>query len=606
MTFRVLLKSAMRMPPRPHLAFSRRPHGTKAKPCGAAALGIQGFSGFDSAEKDIKYESFKPQIDSKLTDLLKGMASATAEDVGAGVRAIRLGKGARFILHKTPSDSTIYERSFYPRLVSAIRGLSLRVILVSNPGTGKSVFQYYLLTRYLSPALFKDNDVPPPETINFGPTKGGEAPKVVIRHLPTVRMEVWFLEQQVVHVIEPGEISMSVLQCFDPETAVYFFEPGKTNGIEPYGDDFTLAIPTLLTVPPDPSRYKQTSKDASKAYMPVFTKAELLAIGRDMRGQPGFCKELQKLYTDKGIGARFDVFNGNIRHVLPLSNARLANIYKERQKALWRLDVVKYLRGSIENGWVSDNLAIYNVDKNDFTTYELTAVAADVSNLMNLLVQDISLHEKIDALKCYSKSGSNNFHEAAAIYESLVAHHLTSAEGVSWMQRSVSVTDSPNEDMDGAVVSGARELQESLFPLSVKLTKSTSGVPRFANMEPNVLYRWAASMNSPRFCDMLYLTESGEGEEKKQKLVCVHVSIEGQASAVKPTAFKAFCEKHMGWGPVRTKSELALIEYVCCPLPSLASSASAAVSFGKGMGIGKFTVWHVDPNFYPSMTEQYE
>ena len=136
-----------------------------------------------------------------------------------------------------------------------------------------------MLTRYAKPSLFKDNDVPPPETIKFGPRKGGDAPKVVIRHLPAECMEVWFLEQQVVHVIKASDIDIGVLKCFDPETAVYFFEPGKTTNIEPFGDENTLEIPTLETVSPDMSRYKEFRKIAARAYMPVFTKDELLAIG---------------------------------------------------------------------------------------------------------------------------------------------------------------------------------------------------------------------------------------------------------------------------------------------------------------------------------------
>ena len=71
-----------------------------------------------------RYESFRPEIDDEATALLKGMASATAEEVGAGVRAIRLGNGVKFLRGKFPAGDTIYERGFYPRLVSAIRGLA--------------------------------------------------------------------------------------------------------------------------------------------------------------------------------------------------------------------------------------------------------------------------------------------------------------------------------------------------------------------------------------------------------------------------------------------------------------------------------------------------
>jgi hypothetical protein len=43
----------------------------------------------------------------------------------------------------TTAGDTSYECGFYIRLVSAIRGLNLRVIPISNPDMGQSVFQYY-------------------------------------------------------------------------------------------------------------------------------------------------------------------------------------------------------------------------------------------------------------------------------------------------------------------------------------------------------------------------------------------------------------------------------------------------------------------------------
>lgn len=88
-----------------------------------------------------RYESAEPEVDESLTALLKGLACSTVDDVGAGVRAIRIGNDAKFLIGDAPAGDTIYERSFYPHLISAIRGLHLRVILLSNPGTGKSVFQ---------------------------------------------------------------------------------------------------------------------------------------------------------------------------------------------------------------------------------------------------------------------------------------------------------------------------------------------------------------------------------------------------------------------------------------------------------------------------------
>ena len=133
--------------------------------------------------------------------MLKGMASATAEEVGAGVRAIRLGNGVTFLDDEMPASDTIYERGFYPRLVRPFEALGDASFSSPTQARARVYSQHYLLARYANPSLFKDNDVPPPKTIKFGPRKGGDAPKVVIRHVPKECMEVWFLEEQVVHCL---------------------------------------------------------------------------------------------------------------------------------------------------------------------------------------------------------------------------------------------------------------------------------------------------------------------------------------------------------------------------------------------------------------------
>jgi hypothetical protein len=133
------------------------------------------------------YKSFSPKLDKELTAILKGMASATVEDLDNGVRAIRLGDGAR--IGDMISGGTLYERLFYPQLVSKIRTARRRVCLISNPGTGKSTFQYYLLARYVKPSLFNDEPLNGP--IRFGTDS---PPEVVIRHIPQDGIEIWFLE----------------------------------------------------------------------------------------------------------------------------------------------------------------------------------------------------------------------------------------------------------------------------------------------------------------------------------------------------------------------------------------------------------------------------
>ena len=554
------------------------------------------------------YESAMPRIHKSLTALLKGLACSTVDVVGEGVRAIRIGNNATLLIGNALAGDTIYERNFYPQLVSAIRGLDLRVILISNPGTGKSVFQYYLLARYLNPSIFKDEGVPPPKRVKFGPREGGEAPKVVIRHMPTVGMEVWFLEKQVVHVIKAKNVDISVLNCFDPATTMYFFEPGETTGIEPYGR--VSAISTLQTVSPDTSRYKEFRKIAAKAYMPVFTKNELVAIGRDMRARPDFDAELLEsgFYSDEAIQGRFDTFNGIMRHVLPSSRQSLKTAFVEREEQLNTIEAAAFLRGNIESKDVSHYMAIYDVPKDqangvyDFTSFVLAPVAADVESRLHLRVKETSLKDRINELQRYSATGINKFGAVPSIFKSVVADHLLG--GVTWRKRSAK----PRHDEDAAAKTAKGEKNKALAappaastdPLELRLPLPTlsplGDVPVYDKMLPNVLYR-SLNKNFP-FCDMVYLDDGG-GTTRPSKVVCVQVSIEGRGRRVSKKVLDKFCA-HLGWGASPTPEQLALIEYVYCPLPALADKA--AVTFDEGVGISEYTVWHVDPNFSAAMT----
>ena len=340
-----------------------------------------------------EYRSFLPMVDAQLTTLLKGLACSTVDDLEGGVRAIRIGNNEKFILNKLAGD-TIYERRFYPQLISAIRCADLRVLLLSNPGTGKSVFQFYLLARYLNPSLF--TDAPLSGEIKFG---SEVAPKVVIRHLPKVGIQVWFLTQQVVHSISTLRVSFDVLRCFDPATTLYFFEPGKTKNIEPYADENLLSMSTLATVSPDRSRYNEFVKVAKKVYMPVFTEEELVAIGRDMKTRPDFNSALENLYSDKEIRGRFEIFNGIIRHVLPQSQDELQQVLQERAVALEGIDAVKFLYGDIESQIISHYAAVYDVaaDENgayDYFKMGLSIVNQEIKKKLQDRLEKLSLNER--------------------------------------------------------------------------------------------------------------------------------------------------------------------------------------------------------------------
>lgn len=316
-----------------------------------------------------EYKSFRPMIDTKSTNLLKGLICSTVdnlENTTSGVRAIRIGNGATFT--NEMAGDTIYERHFYPKLVSAIRCADVRVLLLGNPGTGKSVFQFYLLARYLNPSLFADAPLSGP--IEFG---SDAIPKVVVRHEPERRTRVWFLEQQVVQAISSTSNIETVLECFDPATTLYFFEPGTMND-GPFADT-SVVVPTLATVSSNRDCYHEFTKLSAELFMPVFTEEELLAVGRDMKSRRGFKSNLQDLYSDDGIRFRFATFNGIIRHVLPRNQAVLDTMYRKRAFALNTVEPAKFLSGIIEDQSVSHYVAVYTVGLDADGSYDFAKVA---------------------------------------------------------------------------------------------------------------------------------------------------------------------------------------------------------------------------------------
>jgi hypothetical protein len=515
-------------------------------------------------DKRDAYTSFSPALDGPRTKLLNGLATSTAVDLSEGVRAIRIGNSMNFLGDGLAGD-TIYERPFYPELVNAIRCANLRVLLLGNPGTGKSVFQFYLLARYLNPPLFKD--VPLRGLIKFG---SEAAPKVVIRDTPGKPAEVWFLEQRVVYSISSKYQVTNLLECFDPKTTLYFYEPGISRA-EPVADEKSMLIPTLATMPPDINLYKHFAKlrSTTKVFMPVFKEEELVAIGRDMRARPKFPSALRKLFTKKAIRERFETHNGIMTHVLPRSESELQRIAREYADAFQRMDVPNFTSGTIEDQTSSAHLAIYDVqldddeDDNEFYNFyiaELSTVNSDVQQKINDYVWGLSMDKMICKLQSLDKVPKH--------FKSVVAEHLTSTRGVSWLQRSST--------------SIAR------LPLEIKLRTLHEGeVPLYKDMKPMELYT-PTKENFP-FCDLLYKENGPDG-----KLVCIRTSMlmTGQWK-VRADEFTKFC-KCVGLD-ASSSDDVDRISFVYCPNPRIAETAW--VTFEGGVPIDKYTIWYVNTDF---------
>ena len=522
------------------------------------------------------YKSWMPKLNGPMTRALKGLACSSAEvlgDASSGVRAIRLGNNATFLPGVLAND-TIYERRFYPRLVNVICSSSRRVVLLSNPGTGKSVFQFYMLARFLNPALFAGDGGQGPTP--YGARTFGFAvpPKVVVRQVLGDTIQVWFLEQQVVYNIDEKTIG-AVLRCFDPATMVYFFEPMKVKGVEPFANDDEFNLSTLATVSPDISRFHEFLKVAALKYMPLFTENELLAIGRDMRARPDFDATLKALYEDDAIRNRFKRYNGIIRHVLPQDVDTLKKLEIVREKAVNNVDASQVVAGDLMHQTISHYVAVFKVDESDFSTADLDVVSAKVLRDIIKRSKALALTEQIRVLQQYSELMYKRAEGIpSALFENVVAHHLTSAGGVKWHARTVNV------GADGKAAKGTA--QGTMKPLHLQLSKLVEDeVPQYAAMEPDVLYK-SSSSNFP-MCDMVY-------KDKEGKLVCIQVSLERKSSrTVEVSVFQKFC-KSMGWEALPLEDQRRRISFVYCPDPKFANKA-------RVVGFDSYTVWHVNADF---------
>ena len=533
-----------------------------------------------------KYLKLSPEILDEESNLLAGLKASTVEVIceEPRVRAIRLGNGATIGARVLAGDS-IYERDFYPQLVRDIRTAYLRVLLLGNSGVGKSTFQYYFLARYLNPAQFQDiGAAPPTRRIQFG---SASPPKVVIRHFPgTNQFYVLFLEECVAHKVS----SVEVLWCFDPATTLYFFEPGGTATIEPHFEN--LALPTLATMSPNIAGYKQFRKDAATMYCPVYTKEELLAIGRDMRQARGFPSDLADVYSDANISERFDAFNGIFRYVLPQTAEEAVSYLKEQEV---------YLENTRNAADLIDEDPSVMVERKAGSFALMYDVGHQTNGEWNFFEQSFMyagphVVQKVRTAYTKKKFADVLFNVRYAdelnvrtpemnmwMFEEVVARFLTTGKGVRWVLRRVgksSVVSSPvlEEKLKGPIMG---------FP------------PSYDKMRENTLYR--SVMPDFPFCDMMYKDTNGT-------LVCIQVSWKSDRE-VKDSPFQEFCHavglcaKKPDEGCFTTEEERWAKEHVFlvfCPRPRFYDDAKltfkcfleggAIVRMGEG-----FTSW-IDEN----------
>jgi hypothetical protein len=436
-------------------------------------------------EDKATYDDFRAKPNTKQTNFLERLANCKVHAItGSSVNVIdtedKWGVGMLGL-----SPDLLFVRDFYPDLLKEIRK-SRRCVLIGNPGIGKSYFQFYYLARIMNPSLFGPL---PPDC--FGST---EPPRFVIRQEGTRRMTIYDVVNRRAERVEGNRGTL--LDCFDPETSLYLMEPAESR-IEPHFA--SLYLPTLATVSPDSSRYKEFCKNSGKAvYMPTFTLKELQAIGKYQLDEGKVPQELKEEYSPEQITERFRRYGGIIRHVLPESIYYSKTCIENQKKAIKSCDAHALLVSQdLEDHDVSHFIMQYSVKwvntERPFWDISLDFVSDDIASKMDEKICNSNLKDKMLALVRNDEVPTFMEKSSPELYEQVVAEHLTSRRGVNWLVEAVQ-----------------RKADVNWTPFHLKLKELAKGkVPLFADMTPLVLYQ-PLKTNYP-FFDFMYKTEEVVG-----------------------------------------------------------------------------------------------
>ncbi len=203
-------------------------------------------------------------------------------------------------------------------------------------------------------------------------------------------MQIWDIKHRYVmdSVADPR-----LLSRFDPEKSVYLYEPeGSLKGPHFGG----LSIPTMCSVSPEESRYKEFRKDgAVMLYMPTWTLPELQAVRNFVAD-----RNLEEMpLTEADILERFNEFGGIFRHIF---SADINMVRKQKAHAIASLDPKKFLLDEIDRAHVSHFIAQYKVTTEGlgaFREAHIDYVSLNVENQIKSKFANLDLQDKILVLR---------------------------------------------------------------------------------------------------------------------------------------------------------------------------------------------------------------
>lgn len=412
------------------------------------------------------------------------------------------------LILEDPSSDLLYIRDFYPSLLEDIRKRP-KAILIGNPGISKSMFQYYYLLRIINP-LF---GVLPPDHLSFRSDSPTIVPDIVVRQIREEGIEVFDISNETVYEVPDTKlIFRSLLTRNQKLKSLYLMEPGASNN-EPY----RLNIPTLITVSPNTSRYKEFLKHrAIPFYMPSYSEQELLTIGRYLRGTGRVPEDMEEEYKEESLKKRFKQYGGIIRHVLPTSiDNMLVTLNAQRSVLLDVKDMNQAVHilsaETIEDKRVSHFIAQYEVpcttedNTIKFRQAHLEIVSEDVRNKLLAVIGKFSLQDMISTL--VSNDRTNAFKGLTyKLFEKVFVEMSVSENGLTCQQQKLDLRF--QSGVMKTAYSKPNPLKWTPYTLKFPPGRVVEGSsPAYANLESKTLY-YPTSENHP-FCEFFYKESDG-------------------------------------------------------------------------------------------------
>jgi len=422
----------------------------------------------------------------------------------------------------------VYIRNFYSELLATVRKFRYSV-LMGNPGIGKSIFQYYYLARIFNTQTF---GTLPPNC--FGNTN---APHKIIRQVGKKNQIYNVRENSYQYLLANNPPNFT---NYNHEEDIYLYEPMELKN-EP---EFS-SLPTLVTVSPDESRYKEFCKNGGvKLYLPNWTLEDLQTVGKHMSDIK--CVPEGISYSSEAIQERYEDYGGIFRHVLPISLAQLESTAFSKNQAISEVNLNTIFQiGNIENPQISHFIVTYtDIPKSGedaFRKRNLNIVNRRTLKKLTDLWKNVDLFQMIRTLIRNDETG---YMEIAThkIYEEVISHQLI--RGVSWQKRKVN--------------------DQQFTQFDLKLERIVDGKPPiFSEMKTLVLY-YPTQQNFPAV-EFFWKTP-------EDKFYAVQVTrAEKKVKEVKASALDSMYE--ILKIPESTEVTIAL-----CPKPKLASSMNIQIS----------------------------